>query len=77
MGIGEESDKSGALSEQNLLQLVMRRKQELPRPKLLRPCMNTKQNDLMKKGFFAQLEERKVALEPSETKYLGTTILPA
>jgi hypothetical protein len=49
-----ESDKSGAPSEQNLLRLVMRRKQELLRPKLLRPCMNTKQNDLMKR-FFAQL----------------------
>ena len=52
--IGEESGKSGALSEQNLLQLVMRRKQELARPKLLWPCLNTKQNDLMKR-FFAQL----------------------
>jgi hypothetical protein len=40
-----------------LLPLIMRGKQELPKPKLFRPCMTTKQNNLMKR-FFAQLEGR-------------------
>ena len=52
--IGEKSDKSG---HPILLQLVMRGKQELLKAKLFRPCMTTKQNNLMKR-FFAQLEGR-------------------